>query len=68
MLSSLVAQQAKYQVLSLLWLGSLLWCGFDAWPGNFCMLPAQPKEKEKKNKEPLCYVFKHMFCTVLFMI
>ena len=24
---------------------SLLWCGFDPWPGNFCMLRAWPKLK-----------------------
>ena len=29
--SSLVAQQVKDLVLS------LLWCGFIPWPGNFCM-------------------------------
>ena len=32
--SSLVAQQVKYLVLSLLWLGLLLWCGFHHWPGT----------------------------------
>lgn len=34
--SSLVAQQVKDPVFSLLWLRSLLWLGFDPWPGNFC--------------------------------
>ena len=24
--------------MSLMWLGSLLWCVFDPWPGNFLML------------------------------
>ena len=24
--------------VSLLWLRTVLWCGFDPWPGNFCML------------------------------
>ena len=27
---------------------SLLWLGFDPWPGNFCMLQAQPKKKKKE--------------------
>ena len=27
---------------------SLLWLGFDAWPGNFCMLQVWPKKKKKK--------------------
>ena len=31
---SLVAQQVMDLALS------LLWCGFDPWPGNFCMLGA----------------------------
>ena len=30
-------------VWSLLWLGSLLWYRFDAWPGNFHMLWVLPK-------------------------
>ena len=36
--------------MSLLWLRSLLWCGFDPWPGNFCMLQAWPANKNR-NKE-----------------
>ena len=42
------ALAVKDLVLSLLWLGSLLWCRFDPWPGNFCMQRAQPKKKKKK--------------------
>jgi len=38
-----VAQWVKNPVLSLLWLGSLLWPRFDPWPGNFCMLQPWPK-------------------------
>ena len=42
----------KDPVLSLQWLGSLLWRGFHSWPGNFCMPQAQPKRKKgKKLKE-----------------
>ena len=29
---------------------SLLWCRFDCWPRNFCMLWAQPPSKKKKKK------------------
>ena len=32
-----MARWVKDLVLSLLWLGSLLWRGFNSWPGNFCM-------------------------------
>ena len=31
-------------MLSLLWLESPPWLGFDPWPGNFCMPPAPPKQ------------------------
>ena len=27
----------KNPALPLLWFGSLLWHGFDPWPGNFCI-------------------------------
>ena len=37
--SSLVAYLVKDLALS------LLWCGFSPWPGNFCILQAQPKKK-----------------------
>ena len=40
--NSLVAQWVKELALS------LLWCGFDLWPRNFCMPQAWPKEKRKK--------------------
>ena len=30
---------------------SLLWLGFRPWPGNFCMLLAQPKIKKNKTKK-----------------
>ena len=29
---------------------SLLWLGFRPWPGNFCMLLAQPKMLKNKTK------------------
>ena len=29
---------------------SLLWCGFDPWPGNFCMPWVQPKNNLIKIK------------------
>ena len=27
----------------------LLWCGFDPWPGNFCILWVRPKTKNSVN-------------------
>ena len=42
---SLVAQQVKDLMLSLQWLGLLLWHGFDPWPGNFHMPWVQPAKK-----------------------
>ena len=43
-----MVQWVKDPVLSLLWLGSLVWCGFGPWPRNFCVLQAWPKGKKKK--------------------
>jgi len=43
-----VAQLVKDLVLSLLWLGSLLWCAFNPGPQNICMLQAQPKQTNKQ--------------------
>lgn len=40
----LVAQQVKDPVFSLLWLRSLLWLGFDPWPGNFCTAKKKSRE------------------------
>ena len=40
---SLVVQWVKDLVVSLQWLGSLLWHGFDPWPRNFCMPRVWPK-------------------------
>ena len=36
--------------LPLLCLGSLLSCGFDLWPRNFCMLQVWPKKRNKRKK------------------
>ena len=46
-----MVQQVKDLVLSLQWLGSLLWHSFDPWPGNFYMLWVQPKKKKKKESD-----------------
>ena len=43
-----MAQQVRNMALSLKWLGSLLWLGFDPWPGNFNGGEGQPKKKKKK--------------------
>ena len=40
--SSLVARWVKDPGLPLLWLWLLLWCEFDPWPGNFCVLWVWP--------------------------
>ena len=40
-------KQAKDMVLSLLWLGSLLWHRFDSWPWNFHMLQACPPPQKR---------------------
>ena len=42
--SYLVAQGLKDPALSLLCFGSLLWCRFNPWPGNFCMPGLWPKK------------------------
>ena len=49
----------KDPALSLLWLRSLLWCGFHPRPRNFCMpkacpIPTTTKKKKKKKKNPIC--------------
>ena len=48
--SLLVALWVKDLALSLLCLGLLLWCRFDPWPGNFCMLWARPKNPQYVQK------------------
>ena len=47
-MSSLVVQLGKDLMLSLQWLGSLLWCRFNPWPKNFHMPQAWPKKKDTK--------------------
>ena len=42
--SSLVVQQAMDPVLSLQWLGLLLWCGLNPWPRNFRIPWEQPMQ------------------------
>ena len=43
--SSLVAQQIKGPVLSLLWFRLLLWCRLDPWLRNHHVPRGQPKKK-----------------------
>ena len=50
--SSLVAQQVKDLALALQQLRSLLWCGFDPWPGNFHMPRARPKKVNNLKSKP----------------
>ena len=50
-MSSLVAQQIKNLMLSLLWLWLQLRCGFDSRPRNFYMPWAWPKQKNKQTNK-----------------
>ena len=43
----------KDWALSLQWLGLLLWCGFDPWPGNF-----HAWARSKTSKNPTSSMFK----------
>ena len=55
--SSLVAQQVKDPVLSLLWLWLLLWHRSSPWPGNLaCHGLCQQKLKKKKKKKITQYL------------
>ena len=66
--SSLEGQWLKDLVLSLQQLGSLLWCGFHLWPGNFHILQAQPKKKKEEiSGVPLTHsLFLHFKANALF--
>lgn len=44
-----MAQQIWDLAFPLLWLGSLLWCGLNPWPWNFCI---GKKIKTETNKKP----------------
>lgn len=46
--SSLADQWVKDLVVSPLWFGSLLWCGFASRPQSFCLPQAQLKQKGKR--------------------
>ena len=64
--SSMVSQWVKDLALSVLWLGSLLWHGFDSWTGNFHMPQVQPRRKKKeflKVRKRRCFWFRreHLF-------
>ena len=52
--SSSMVQWVKDPTLSLQWLGSLLWHGFDPWLGNFiCHRQGQKKKKVSYSELPL---------------
>ena len=55
-----MAQQVKYPVLSLQWLGSLLWCRFNPWPRKFLMHGCAEKERERELK----IILKNMLAAV----
>ena len=52
-----VVQQVKDLVLSQQQPGSLLWRGFDLWPGNFHMLQGQQVKQKNKTKNPTTTAF-----------
>ena len=60
-----VAQWVKDLVLSLLWLCSMLWCGFNPWPGNVTM-PPEWQKKKKKDLPNANVVFKNSFFSGIF--
>ena len=49
--SSLVVKRDKDPVLSVQWLGSLLWHGFSSWPKNVHVLQVQPNKQTNKSKK-----------------
>ena len=51
--NSLVAQQVKDPVLSLLWLVLLLWCGLIPWPGDFHMSQTWSKKRERAREQDM---------------
>ena len=50
-----MAQQVKDAALSLLWLGSLLGCRLDPWPGNFFIWTGTEEKKQPQTKTKLDY-------------
>ena len=64
--SSFVAQWVKNLALWLLQLWSLLWCGFDPWPRNFCLPWGQPKRKKKQDNYKYCTSFHRVLHTDIF--
>ena len=49
--SSLLGHQFKDLVLSLQWLGPLLWCWFSSWLGNGHMAWKKTKKNKKRERE-----------------
>ena len=52
-----MVQWVKDPALSLVWLWLLLCCEFSPWPRNFYILPAQPKNKNKKREREKALVY-----------
>ena len=46
-----MAQQVKDWALSVQWLGWLLWCRFDPWPGEISHAMDMVKKKKEQEKE-----------------
>ena len=53
--SSLMAQQVKDLALSLKQLRSLLWHGFNPWPGSFCTHKKINKQKVNSHRNVLSF-------------
>ena len=60
-----MAQWIKDLVLSLEYLGFLLWCRFSRWPGYFHMPWARPQKKKEKLMEKNMHAF---VCEILLII
>ena len=59
--SSLMAQQVKDPVLPLLWLRSLLWCGFQSLAQELPRAEAMTKKKKKKKKKKRIKILASLF-------
>ena len=66
-MSSFVAQWVQNLVFSLLWLRSLLWHGFDPWPGKFCISQAQAKENSFVAPSFIFILFSHKYSRIILL-
>ena len=60
-------QRVKDLVLSLQWLGLLLWHGFNPWPRNFhtpWVRPPQKKDRQKEETSKLNFIGRYNLYTI----